>query len=243
MARDEKVNLRHTEAVIAKNNQRLVNKRNRIKWTYRCIEAGKLQNNTMYKLMLILLFIAIFTALWMGKDAATEFMPDTTLSMEAFRNIAEVEVNELPDLHLHTIVNFMLAGIWCILLVITFLFGLLPLMGTPKDARDRELEIAGCLKLKESEWHKRPFIISIREIAGTNITEYVIFTRWLSSKWWQDPNIEADILTALDGVRIEDYRYGYKGIIKRRLTKHIVILPVADGVEPPRREGLADDEV
>jgi len=186
-------------------------KRTRAKQRHRLWEGFKQLRKPM-KTIPVLLLVVVSVIAWNMKDGFVEQFPAIPLLMPV---VSLTVAAAVP-------IFFML-----------LLAGLLSLIGTPKQARDIDDDVATVLA--EKDYYKRPFLISRAPLSG-DAEVLTFWSRWISIEKWREN--ETAILDTLNLNALSSIRYGGKRGNNRRL----VVLVVGHGATPPERPTLYGDE-
>ena len=120
-----------------------------------------------------------------------------------------------------------------VFLFLLILFGVQYLLGIPPKARQIEIDLAAALVTKR-DYYKRPFLISVKPIKNSDLTDYTLYARWLSVEDFIKE--ESKVLSALASKRTESYRF--KGKRQRML-----VIRAGINETSPDRGTLHDDEL
>ena len=199
------------------NHRSHENTRNRAKQLHYSREGiKKLLASPLKGILLILILIIAFIAAWETVDA---FIP----SMITVPLLVPVITYTIRAL-IPAIILLLLAG---------FLFW----FGKPKNAREIESDVAAAFGVtKDSNRYKRPFLISSKPVKGSDVTEYVFWSRWINVEIWNKQEYRDALLGALNAHSIEDFTNGEN-------NRRIIVIRVGSGATPVDRGEMTDDEL
>lgn len=186
------------------------NIRNRAKQRHYIHEGiKKLIANPLIGIFVLLLLIIAFISVWKTADT---FIPSM------------IKVPLLVPVVTYA-VRILIPTIFLLLLT-----GLLWLLGTPPRAREIENDVAAAFGITKTSalYYRRPILISSKPIKGSDVTEYVFWSRWIDLDQWNKLERKKAVLWTLNAHSDEDFINGTK--------KYTVVIRAGSGAEPKERE-------
>lgn len=180
-------------------------------------------------LLLLLWLAALIVSLYFADTVMTHIVdvPALYASIACFANLAGVSgavplpwlENALSALSHMTVVAFFLP---------VFLFVLLPWFGKPERADEIDENIAAAFGIAENVYYQSPFVFSCAPINGSRVgaLDYAFYSRFKTVADWENPAIGEKLCAALDCASVEAFRYGEKGVFRKRPDRRVVMLTV-----------------
>lgn len=210
-------------------------RRNNAKRRYRCREGLKQLFLKPVKIIPILFLIVVYIVVWYMSDVFITYII-TSSSLSPFISYLDEFIADITTiLILIPVITYFVKGMVSIFFLL-LLIGLLSWLGKPRRAKEIEDDVAAALIKANKDYYKRPFLISSTPINGGYAMEYAFYSRWISLDRWKNPEIESDILSALNCHRVEEYKNGGWNGNNRR----IIVLCAASGANPKEREAPED---